>query len=60
MGGTDIGLAASVSSSANSGLEDNSRYDGGDNIAGGMKIPQWALLAALGAALLVAVGWILK
>ena len=57
-GGTDVGLIASGSSSASSGLQGNNRF--GDLVASGLKLPEWVWLAALGVALILGVGFIFR
>ena len=59
-GGYDIGLSASVASSATSGNK-GGNVTIGDTIVGGKKpLAWWVLPAVLATALLLGVGWILK
>lgn len=58
MGGTDLGLALSLSSSATSGLQGNNQF--GDTIAGGSKTNQYTLLAVLAAALILGTLFIIR
>ena len=51
-------ISASFAHSGSAGLEGNNTF--GDTIAGGFKLPQWALLGALGTVLLLGVAWILN
>ena len=52
MGGYDIGLSLSGSSSASSGI---GAVQYGDKIVGGMKLPAWLPLVLIGAGVLVSV-----
>ena len=59
-GGYDIGLSASMASSASSGLQGNIRDLFGDTIVGGKKTPVWIPLAVTGAIVVVASLFILR
>lgn len=58
MGGTDVGLSFSGSSSATSGLEGNNRF--GDVMAKGLAISDTVWLGVLGVILVIGVGWIFR
>ncbi len=47
MGGTDLGVSLSTSSSATSGLQKGATLTYGDMIAGGKKVPIWIPLAII-------------
>jgi hypothetical protein len=57
-GGYDIGLSASMASSATSGLQGNFSNLFGAKSAGGLQLPVWLPFALIGGAVLVAVAWI--
>lgn len=62
MGGTELNLAASVSSSATAGIRDESSRQYGDFIigGGGKPFPAWLWLAFGGLALLGVVVWFVR
>lgn len=60
MGGTDVGLSASVASSATSGLQGNFSRIFGDKIVGGAKKNPWLLAAGLGVAFILGLVWITR
>ena len=57
--GTDLGLALSFAADANSGLQGNNTI-GANSAGGGLKIPTWGWLLALGGAFVLGLAWILR
>ena len=53
----EMPISASFAHSGSAGLDGRNVF--GDTITGGFKVPQWALLGALGTVLLLGVAWIL-
>jgi hypothetical protein len=53
----EMPISASFAHSGSAGLDGRNTF--GDNIAGGFKIPQYALIGGLGVVLLLGIAWIL-